>query len=77
MGITEDLADQLAQDVLEAAEIMGEERLPEDIAKLLAASSQTAEEAFLTAIRVRRANKQAREVLAGKLKAFEAKLASS
>lgn len=74
MGITEDLADKLAQDVLEAAELMGDEDLTREIAKLLGASSQTSEEAFLTAVRVRTANNQARLLLAEKLKAFEAKL---
>ena len=74
MGITEDLADELARDVIEASDLIGDERLADEIAKVLGASSQTAEEAFLTAMRVRRANLQARNLLAGKLKAFEAKL---
>jgi len=74
MGIAEDLADKLAQDVLEAADLMGDEDLPREVAKLLGASSQTSEEAFLTAVRVRKANNQARLLLTEKLKEFEAKL---
>jgi cytochrome P450 len=73
-SLAEDLAETLAKDVLEAAEIMGDEDLSREIATLIGSSSQTYEEAFLTAIRVLNANKQARALLTEKLQAFEAKL---
>ncbi|MET4126862.1 hypothetical protein [Roseovarius sp. MBR-6] len=72
MGITEDMADELARDVLKAIEVTGDEDLFGVIAKVLAESSQTAEEAFLTAFRVRRANAKARALLVEKLQKFKA-----
>ena len=72
MGVTEDLADQLAQDALKAEEITGDDRIVDDLASMMGATSQTAEEAFLTAVRVRRANAKARKMLADRVKAFKA-----
>ncbi|HEY9039299.1 MAG TPA: hypothetical protein VIN05_10210 [Roseovarius sp.] len=72
MGVTEDLADQLAQDALKAEEITGDTRIVDDLANMMGATSQTAEEAFLTAVRVRRANAKARRMLADRVKAFKA-----
>ncbi|MFX0544339.1 hypothetical protein ACEWPL_002200 [Roseovarius sp. S1116L3] len=72
MGVTEDLADQLAQDALKAEEVTGDERIVDDLATMMGATSQTAEEAFLTAVRVRRANAKARKMLADRVKAFKA-----
>ncbi|WP_425039338.1 hypothetical protein [Primorskyibacter sp. S187A] len=74
MGLAEDLANKLAEDVLKASDIMDDEDLPKEIAKLLGASSQTSEEAFLTAVRVIQANRKARAMLKDRLTAFEAKL---
>ena len=72
MRIAEDLADQLAQDVLKAEEITGDDRLVDDLANMMGATSQTAEESFLTAIRVRRANIKARKMLAERVRAYKA-----
>ncbi|KNX42235.1 hypothetical protein ROTO_12770 [Roseovarius tolerans] len=72
MGITEDLADELARDVIKAIDATGDEDLVSDMQKVLGATSQTAEEAFLTALRVRRANIKARALLMDKLKKFKA-----
>ena len=72
MGVTEDLADELAQDVIKAIDATGNEDLVTEVAQVLGASSQSAEEAFLTAVRVRRANIKARALLLEKLKAFKA-----
>lgn len=72
MGVTEDLADQLAQDALKAEDITGDDRIVDDLASMMGATSQTAEEAFLTAVRVRRANAKARKMLADRVKAFKA-----
>ena len=72
MGVAEDLADQLAQEALKAEELTGDERIVDDLATLMGATSQTAEEAFLTAVRVRRANIKARAMLLARVKAFKA-----
>ncbi len=72
MGVTEDLADDLARDVIKAIEATGDEDIIAEITKVLGASSQTAEEAFLTALRVRRANIKARAVLMDRLRRFKA-----
>ncbi len=72
MGVTEDLADALAQDVIKAMDLLGDEELVNEIALVMGATSQTAEEAFLTAVRVRRANIKARAMLLEKLQKFKA-----
>ena len=72
MGVTEDLADELARDVIKAVEATGDEMIVTDVQKILGATSQTAEEAFLTAVRVRRANIKARAYLVEKLKRMKA-----
>lgn len=69
MGVTEDLADALAKDAIEAAEALGDELLIDQIAKTLGDSSTTTQEAFLTAIRVRQAEKRARRFLNSKIEA--------
>lgn len=71
MSVVEDLADELARDVIKAIEATGNEDLVIEIARVLGATSQTAEEAFLTAVRVRRANIKARALLLNKLKQFK------
>lgn len=73
MGITEDLADALAKDVIEAAEVLKDDTLIAEMARTLGASSTTTEEAFLTAVRVRMAEKRGRQMLAEKLQAARAK----
>lgn len=73
MGVTEDLADDLATHTIKYIEASGDEDIIADLVKVLGATSQTAEEAFLTSIRVRRANKKANELLVGRVKAFKAK----
>ncbi|QGX98464.1 hypothetical protein EI983_09285 [Roseovarius faecimaris] len=77
MGVIEDLADELACDVIKAIEATGDEELVNEIAQVLGATSQTAEEAFLTYVRVRRANIKARAMLLKKLKAFKAQKESA
>ncbi len=71
MGITEDLADQLAQDVIKYIDATGDEQIVSDMIKVLGATSQTAEEAFLTSLRVRRANMKAKALLLERAKAFQ------
>jgi len=72
MGVTEDLADELARDVIKAIEATGDEDIIGEITRVLGASSQTAEEAFLTALRVRRANLKARALLMERMRRFKA-----
>lgn len=61
--IAEELADQLARDTIEAAEALGDERLIEQIAQAVGASSPTTEELFRTLVRVRIAEARARKIL--------------
>lgn len=69
MGVTEELADKLAADTIDAMDELGDDRLFEEIAKALGSSSQTSEEAFLTAVRVRLAERRARRLLESRLAA--------
>ncbi|MCE8508004.1 hypothetical protein KBY28_06025 [Ruegeria pomeroyi] len=62
-GTIETLAAKLAEDTLKAMDATGDERLYVEIGKQLAASSQSLEEAFLTEVRVRLAERGARRVL--------------
>ncbi|WP_204114220.1 hypothetical protein [Shimia biformata] len=69
MNTIERLASQLADDVLAAQKELGEDRLFMEIAGVLAAASQTLEEAFLTECRVRLAEEKARDALNRKMAA--------
>ncbi|HKK86336.1 MAG TPA: hypothetical protein VJ942_12535 [Roseovarius sp.] len=73
MGVTEDLADELALDVIKYVDATGDDSIISEIVKILGATSQTAEEAFLTSMRVRRANIAARKMLMERAKAFKDK----
>ncbi len=77
MGVTEDLADELAIDTIKFIEATGDDQIISDLVKVLGATSQTAEEAFLTSIRVRRANMKAKALLLEKAKAFKARQESA
>ena len=72
--IAEELADQLAKDTLEAAEALGDDRLVEQIAQTIGASSPTTEELFRTLVRVRVAEARARKVLEARLAKAAAKV---
>ncbi|MEM7733660.1 MAG: hypothetical protein AAF280_12900 [Pseudomonadota bacterium] len=72
MGVTEDLADDLALKVIEYVDATGDEAVITQLVGVLGATSQTAEEAFLTSLRVRRANIKARALLAEKIKEYKA-----
>ncbi len=63
MGVIEDLGDSLARDVLAAMEEIGDDRLFDKVGKVLADASPTMQEAFMTAIRVRVAERRGREFL--------------
>ncbi|WP_417248882.1 hypothetical protein [Celeribacter sp.] len=72
MGIMEDLADKIAQDTIDALDVIEDEELIQDVARVIGASSVTTQEAFLTAVRVRLSVKRASDYLANRVK--EAKL---
>jgi hypothetical protein len=63
MSVVQDLADQLAEDVLAAEAELNDDRFYEKIAKVLMAASPTFQEAFMTSIRVRLAERRGREFL--------------
>ncbi len=63
MGVVEDLADELAKDALKAAEEHGDDMIVDRVSEILGADSVTTQEAFLTAVRVRKADKRARVYL--------------
>ncbi|MCR9147208.1 MAG: hypothetical protein NXH74_08400 [Rhodobacteraceae bacterium] len=72
MGVAEDLADDLAQKVIQYVDASGDDGVITDIVNILGATSQTAEEAFLTSMRVRRANQKARALLLDRVRKFQA-----
>ncbi|MEP1765959.1 MAG: hypothetical protein ABJJ53_04830 [Sulfitobacter sp.] len=64
------MANKLAEECLAVQRETGEDRLFMEVGTVLGASSQTLEEAFLTAIRTRMAEQKGRQFLATKLKKF-------
>jgi hypothetical protein len=64
MALTEDMADEIAQLALADELRTGDEGIIQKVADILGSSSQPLQEAFLTSIRVRRAEKRARDMLA-------------
>lgn len=68
MALTEDMADEIAQLALADELRTGDENIITQVAEILGSSSQTLQEAFLTSIRVRRAEKRARDLLASRAK---------
>ena len=61
---TDNTANELANLTLAEAAASDNTKIVEQIGEILGASSQTLEEAYLTVVRVRRAEKRARELLA-------------
>ena len=59
----QELADQLAADVLAAETELEDDRFYEKVARVLMAASPTFQEAYITAIRVRMAERRGREFL--------------
>lgn len=64
MGITDDIADELAIEALKLEDRTGDDKVVTKISEILGASSQTTQEAYLTSVRVRRAEQRARTYLA-------------
>ncbi|MEX3315439.1 hypothetical protein [Sulfitobacter sp. PS-8MA] len=71
--VVTELANKLAEDCLAVQAETGDDRLFVQVGEVLGASSQTLEEAFLTAIRTRMANDKARAFLAAKVREHRAK----
>ncbi|MEM8631345.1 MAG: hypothetical protein AAGF74_08910 [Pseudomonadota bacterium] len=68
MKMIEDLADEMAMEVLRLQEDDSDNTLLNELSETIGASSQTMQEAFLTAVRVRRAERRARALIASKKK---------
>ncbi|MBY5974142.1 hypothetical protein [Pseudooceanicola marinus] len=66
------LAAALAEDCLKAMKATGEDRLFVEVGHVLGAASQTLEEAFLTEVRVRLAERAARDFLIRRVKELKA-----
>lgn len=63
MGVIEDAADKLAVESLTIINATGDDAFIQKVADAIGSSSQTMEEAYLTAVRVRRAEQRAHELL--------------
>lgn len=63
MPVLQDLADQLAEDVLAAEIELADDRFYEKVSTVLMAASPTFQEAYITAIRVRLAERRGRAFL--------------
>jgi hypothetical protein len=75
MTALQNLADQLAEDVLAAEVELDDDRFYEKIAKVLMAASPTFQEAFMTSVRVRLAERRGREFLEKALAAKRGEIA--
>ncbi len=64
MSILETIADGLAQEALDLEEKLDDPDVIDKIAKQIGATSPTSEEAFKTAVRMRRAERNARRLMA-------------
>ncbi len=63
MTVLQELADRLAEDVLAAETELDDDRFFEKVSRVLMAASPTFQEAYITAIRVRLAERRGREFL--------------
>jgi hypothetical protein len=63
MSVVQELADKLAQDVLAAEPELADDRFYEKVAKVLMAASPSFQEAFMTSVRVRLAERRGRDFL--------------
>lgn len=71
MALLDDMADELAQLALADEARSKDETIVAQVAEILGSSSQTLQEGFLTAVRVRRAEERAKAVLAERLARFK------
>lgn len=66
-SLTQELAEKLAEDTFKVMKATGDDRFFMEVAKVIGASSTTLEEAYLTAVRVRMAERRARAFLLERL----------
>lgn len=69
MSFIQDLADQLARDVLDGQQELGDDTFYEQVGRVLLAASPTLQEAYMTSIRIRLAERRGRDFLNRALKA--------
>jgi hypothetical protein len=69
MSYIQELADKLADDVLKSEIELDDDRFYEKVSRVLLAASPTFQEAYITSIRVRLAERRGREFLEKALKA--------
>jgi len=69
MSTLDDLASKLGEDVMKVMDETGDDRFFMEVAQTIGAASQTLEEAFLTDVRVRLAERKGRALIAQKMKA--------
>ena len=69
MSLIDQLAEELSADVMAAMEELDDDRLHEAVGKVLLAASPTVQEAFMTAMRFRLAERRGRRFLEQALKA--------
>lgn len=67
MSLTQELADRLAEDTFKVMKATGDDRFFMEVAKVIGASSTTLEEAYLTSVRVRMAERRARQFILERL----------
>jgi hypothetical protein len=63
MSVIQELADQLAEDVLAAEAELEDDRFYEKVSRVLMAASPTFQEAFITSVHVRLAERRGRDFL--------------
>lgn len=63
MSLADDLAARLARDVVDALEVLGDDRFYDKVSKVLLETSPTMQDAFNTAIKVILAERKGREFL--------------
>jgi hypothetical protein len=69
MAILQDLTEQLAKDVVDAMDELGDDKLHDRVARVLLDASPTTQEAFMTAVRVILAERKGRKFLEQTLRA--------
>lgn len=69
MSFIQDLADKLAKDVIDAQDELQDDRFYEQVGRVLLAASPTLQEAFMTSIRIRLAEKRGRDFFERALRA--------
>jgi hypothetical protein len=67
MALIEELADALSAEAIKAIDATGDDDFHEKVAKVIGTSSTTLEEAFLTAMRLRLADRRARQFIEAEL----------